>query len=313
MERVDSPHAKGVLRFLPSSIARDVAALHARPDWRVLASLQHKGIARVLDAGEADDGRVFIVSELVEGRPIDRYCDDEGLTIRQRLDLFERVCSSIQYAHRKIAVHGGLEAANVMVTPDGAVKLLDYGMAALLTASSVKDAETGLPALAIPAAYATPEHVRGEPLGVASDVYQLGLLLYLLLAGEPAQPFDAETDVGLESAVCSVVPQLPSARVRAGSRSASLRGFRQASLARTLRGDLDAIVLYALRKEPDRRYHSVSLLRSDIQRYVRRLPVWARGNTFAYRLRKFLSRRRAPLTAAAAILIFIAVAKAAAG
>jgi serine/threonine protein kinase len=299
---------KGALRFLAPSAVKEVDALRLRPDWRAIASLTHRRIARVLETDAAEDGRVFVVSELVEGRPIDRYCDEELLTIDQRLELFMRVCDAVQHAHRKLVVHAGIKPSSVIVTVDGEVKLVDFGMAGFLAgAASEQDGAEADPARTVTRPdYTSPEQVRGEPLAVASDVYQLGLLLYLLLTGEHAQTVCTET---LERSVCQTTPALPSARVLAApERNASLRRVHRETLARKLRGDLDAIVMYALRKEPDRRYPSVGLLRGDIQRFGKCLPVWAQADTRAYRVRKFVTRRRIPVAAAAAVVLVGVVA-----
>jgi serine/threonine protein kinase len=296
-ERVGTRGAqKGALRFVPKTTAGSLAALRARPDYRALASLRHEGIARLLDSGESEDGRLFIVSEYVDGRPIDRYCDDERLSIGERLELFSKVCAAVQYAHRHMAVHAALEPSNVVVTSTGEVKLLEFGIAGLVL-PPVVDGETSLES--IPSLdFASPEQVRGEPVAVASDVYQLGLLLYLLLTGEPGQRVSQPGRPALDHVVCRMSPLLPSARAGMADEKVALdRRIRRGALARALRGDLDAIVMYALRKEPERRYPSVSLLRSDIDRYRRHLPIWAQRDTYWYRLRKFAVRRRAAIAA----------------
>lgn len=298
---------RGALRYVPRSVAADLTALRSRPDYRALSSLRHDGIARLLDSGESDDGRLFVVSEYVDGRSIDSHCDDERLTIDERLELFSRVCAAVQYAHRHLAVHGAIEPANVVVTSDGQVKLFDFGLAGLVL--PVASPENAASLEAIPSLeYASPEQVRGNPIAVASDVYQLGLLLYVLLVGEPAQSVTQPTRPALEHAVCRTSPVLPSARAAmAGEKSAAARRLGRRSFARALQGDLDAILMYALRKQPERRYPSVSLLRSDVDRYRKRLPVWAQPNTLWYRLQKFAVRRRGAV-AAAVLLILLGAA-----
>jgi len=293
---------KGVLRYVPRSAAADLAALRSRPDYRALSALRHDGIARLLDAGEADDGRLFIVWQYVEGRPIDRYCDEEQLSIDARLELFSRICAAVQYAHRQLAVHAAIEPSTVVVTSGGHVTLLDFGSAGLvLPAGEAADA----PFDARPSPeFASPEQVRGDPLAVASDVYQLGLLLYLLMTGEQAQTVTGRTRAALEHAVCRTAPVLPSARAATvAGKNAAARRLRPRSFARALRGDLDAILMYALRKQPERRYPSVSLLRSDVERYRQRRPIWAQRDTPWYRLRKFAARCRAPIAAAVVLAV----------
>lgn len=250
--------AQGLVRYLGTTSASDVAERLVRRECRVLAALSHQGLARFLDVGRAGDGRLFIVTEHVEGRPIDQYSDEQSLTIDQRLELFVRACAAIQHAHRQLVVHGALESSTVVVTAGGDVKVLDAGIAALRVSAAI-DAPDG-PAAAgpIPAGqHAGPEPLPGEPLGAASDVYRLGRLLLELLTAD----------------------------------------------TRTLPADLDAIVTRALRTEPERRYPSVSALRSDVQRFRMHLPVWAQPDTAAYRWRMFVVRRRAWLTAGVALLL----------
>jgi tetratricopeptide (TPR) repeat protein len=293
------PEAEGVRSFVPPEAP--MAAIES------LRRLAHPNIARVLDVTHAADGGAVVVFEPVDGRPIDRYCDEELLPVAARLDLFLDVCAAVQYGHRKLVAHGAIEPATVVVTAGREVKLLDYGLAALGDDGD-RDDGPRRPSRD----YASPEHVSGEPLTVASDVYQLGLLLYELLTGERAQAVTGTTRAALERAVCEEAVVRPSARVLdAPDKHAAARRLRPAALARTLRGDLDAIVMYALRKEPERRYPSVSALRSDVQRHRRRMPIWVRSDSVAYRVRTFLVRRR--LAVAAVLVALIAGAALLAG
>ena len=260
-----------------------------------LRHMTHANIARVVDVRVGDDGRTYAEFERIDGRPIDRYCDEARLTIDQRLDLFLDVCAAVQYGHRKLVAHGALEPSTVLVTSAGEVKVLDFG-AAFMAAAGAGSATGphGSPE------YLAPEQVRGEPTTVAVDVYRLGLLLYELLTGERAQPAGATNRESLEGSAGAARVPPPSARARRGSgKSAAARRTTPRRLARALRGDLDAIVMYALRKEPDRRYPSVTALRSDVQRHRARLPIWVRSDSAAYRARTFLVRHR---FAAAALL-----------
>lgn len=290
-ERPDRPSwPKGALRFVRGETS--LAAFRRRPDWRILSSLTHAGIARLLEAGRTDDGRLFIVSEHLDGTPIDRYCDEQLLTIEARLALFLKACRAVQYGHRKLAIHGGMSPSNVIVTADGEVKLLDFGVAGLLATGEPDGHEAETSSALRPPAFASPEQLRGEALGVASDVYQLGLLLHMLLTG--ARP--------------TTVPVRPSLAVlRTLEESAPARNARSRALVRKLRGDLDAIVMHALRREPERRYASVSLLRSDIHCYLERRPVMAQGDRRSYRFKKFLVRRSVPV-AASVILATLGIA-----
>lgn len=250
-----------------------------------LRRLTHPAIAAVTGSTRADDGRESLLFERVEGRPIDRYCDDELLTIDERLDLFLTLCGAVQHGHRKLIAHGAIEPAAVLVTPGREVKLLGYGMARLGWGPSPE--------------YATPEHIAGEAVTVASDVYQLGLLLYELLTGERAHAARRPSQGPLARAGGTSQVVRPSVRVRhAPEKHAAARRLRPRALSRTLRGDLDAIVMYALRRKPERRYPSVSALRSDVQRYRARRPVWVRSHSAWYRAGKFIGRQRVPLSAA---------------
>jgi non-specific serine/threonine protein kinase/serine/threonine-protein kinase len=283
---------------------------------RVLGRLDHPNIARLLDAGVTESGLPYLVMEHVDGVPMDRYCDSHRLTVEERLALLGDVCDAVHYAHRHLVVHRDLKPFNILVTGEGVVKLLDFGIAALLEEGARGEARltrTGL-AMLTPE-YAAPEQVKGEPVTTASDVYALGLLLFELLTG--ARPFRSESrsTPDLLRAICEEEPRPPSDAVRrlasrAGngaeeSRAEAVAEARRTSLARLSRrlaGDLDTIVLEALRKEPERRYHSASELRDDIDRHISGLPVRARGDSLWYRSRKF-TRRHRKLVAAAALLV----------
>jgi non-specific serine/threonine protein kinase/serine/threonine-protein kinase len=287
---------------------------------RVLGRLEHQNIARLLDAGVTDTGLPYLVMEYVDGEPIDHYCDAHRLTVEERLALFGDVCVAVHYAHRHLVVHRDLKPSNIAVTREGVVKLLDFGIAALVedgARGGPRITRTGL-AMLTPE-YAAPEQVRGEPVTTASDVYALGLLLFELLTGE--RPFRAEnrSTPELLRAICDEEPKPPSEIVRrlaARSRGAAeasrmeaiaeARRISPARLARRLAGDLDTIVLEALRKEPERRYSSALELRDDIARHLSGRPVRARGDSIWYRSRKFVRRHRAAVAASALVVISLA-------
>lgn len=265
---------------------------------QILASLDHATIARLLDGGQTSDGRPYFVMEHVVGRPIDRHADEERLTIDERLDLFLRVASGIDHAHQRLVIHHDIKPSNIIVTREGDVKLLDFGIARLLSPTE-DPADTGrAPGAGILTPdYASPEDVRGGPVTTASDVYQLGLLLYELLTGHRAQRVGRPSLEVLEEVVCRRAAMAPSRRVAQETepRTAGERRTSKTALARRLRGDLDAIVLRALEKEPANRYRSVSELIGDVQRYRQGLPVAAAGGGPLYRMGKFVTRHRAPL------------------
>ena len=299
---------KGALKLVHASLAPEEIAQRLRRERRILASLTHANIARLLDGGQTSDGRPYLVMEYVDGRRIDTYCDEERLGIDQRLDLFRHVCAGVQHAHRNLVVHRDIKPSNIIVTNDGEVKLLDFGIARLLAAADRIDDPMTQPVLRIlTPEYASPEQVRGEPVAIASDVYQLGLLLYELLTGHKAQTIGGTSQGEMEQAVCTTQVVRPSTRVAGEQRAAHARGLSATALARSLSGDLDTIVLYALRKEPDRRYASVEELIADVERFRQGLPVRAQVDSLGYRARKFVGRRRAALAWSTIAVAIVAV------
>jgi tetratricopeptide (TPR) repeat protein len=264
---------------------------------QILASLSHANIARLLDGGRSEDGRPFLVMEYVQGQSIDRYCDAERLDVDQRLALFLKVGRAVEHAHRNLVVHRDLKPSNISVTAEGEPKLLDFGIARLLAADAGSEPTTRALARLLTPEYASPEQARGETITTASDVYQLGLLLSELLTGQRAQPIAGTSATAIERAICDTPAARPSAQVRlaATPEIATTRRSTLTALARRLRGDLDAIVLCALRKEPERRYSSVGEMLDDIERHRSGLPVRARPDTPAYRLGKLVARRRTEL------------------
>ena len=261
-----------------------------RAERQILASLSHPNIARLLDGGMSDDGLPYIVMELIDGEPIDRYCESRALSIGARLAMFATVCEATQYAHRSLVVHRDLKPSNILVTSDGEVKLLDFGLAKLLEQRSDGSAPAVTTQRWMTPEYAAPEQVRGEPTTTSTDVYQLGVVLYELLTG--ARPFGRrdQSSWDLAQAILEREPPRPSS---------------VGTSAGTLRGDLDAIVLTALRKEPELRYASVEALREDIGRYLSGLPVRARNGSALYRAGRAIQRHRWSAAAAAALLLLL--------
>jgi serine/threonine-protein kinase len=261
-----------------------------RQERRILASLHHPNIARFLDASATEDGRPYVVMEYVEGVPLDAYCARAGLDLRRRLELFQVICAAVQHAHQNLVIHRDLKPRNILVTEDGVPKLLDFGIGKVLapteSLSPSQDTRTNLRLLT--PHYAAPEQIAGRPVTTATDVYGLGVLLYEMLAGR--HPFDAVAAANLEQAVLETIPRAPSEEAGPAER-------------RALQGDLDTIVLKALRKEPERRYQSAAALAEDIARHLRGLPVSARPDTLGYRARKFVRRNAAGVTAGVAVLV----------
>ncbi len=287
-----------------------------RNERQILASLDHPNIARLLDGGTTEEGTPYLVMELIEGQPIGEYCDAHELSIQDRLALFRQVCAAVQYAHQRLIIHRDIKPGNILVTVEGVPKLLDFGIAKILDVDSESaDAERTLTVFRLlTPQYASPEQVRGEPITTASDVYSLGVVLYELLTG--CSPYPKRTGASQQArAVCEVEPAKPSTIVREKSpdtdRTSDSASKPQAiadRLARQLRGDLDNIVLMALRKEPERRYSSVEQFSEDIRRYLANLPVAARKDTPQYRASKFVTRHKAGVVATAGVAVTLIVA-----
>jgi len=286
---------------------------------QILASLSHPSIARVFDGGVMEDGRPYLIMEYVEGEPITTYCNRHQCTIRDRLQLFTAVCDAVQHAHRNLVVHRDLKPSNILVTAEGHIKLLDFGIAKLLNTEDDASAQltrTGAPLMT--PEYAAPEQVRGEAITTATDVYALGILLYELLTG--CRPYDGEERSPYEvmQLVCEREPTRPSTvvsfvvrGVRKGEDGAtaealaSARGLQAQSLQQVLRGDLDAIILYALRKEPAHRYSSVQALADDVRNHLQGRAVHARRHSLGYKVRKTIQRHKWAIASATVIALLL--------
>ena len=298
---------------------RDSEEIHRRlrAERQVLAQFQHENIARLYDGGTTDAGRPYLVMELIDGLPITAYCDRHRLSIDQRLELFRGVCSAVQYAHRNLVVHRDLKPDNILVLEDGTPKLLDFGIAKLLDPGRLPaDAlKTHADLRLMTPSFASPEQVRGEPVTTACDVYSLGVLLFQMLTGVlPYRLAGRASRHEIERAICERRPERPSSAVVRPANDADgpalaelgrARGSRPSELSRRLRGDLDTIVLKALRKEPDRRYGSVEQMAEDLRRHRLQLPVSARADTLAYRAEKFFRRHRLGTAVAALLLALV--------
>jgi serine/threonine-protein kinase len=273
--------------------------LRFRSERQILANLDHPTIARLLDGGITDDGLPYLVMEYVNGIRVDDYCRINKLGTEQRLQLFCAVCSAVEYAHKNLVVHRDIKPANILVTAEGIPKLLDFGIAKLLDPEGGQLAQTRTTERMMTPEYASPEQVRGDQVTTSTDIYALGVLLYELLAGK--RPFQLDTTSPFELAriICEQDPQLPSVVSAANPELAA------PDASRTVSGDLDNIVLMAMRKEPARRYVSVSALASDVKAYLTGYPVQARSDTWKYRSGKFVRRHKA--AAAAAVIVILAL------
>jgi len=286
-----------------------------RTERQVLAGLEHPNIARLLDGGMTPDGRPYLVMEYVDGVPIDRYCAEHALSVEARLELFAKVCAAVNHAHRHLVVHRDLKPNNVLVDAGGSVKLLDFGIAKVLDPDSVAAAgssATRTVARAMTPRYASPEQFRGDAITTAADVYSLGIVLYELLTGESPYRIDGGSPAEIERVVCDTEPTRPSVAVASGTSERererpALPDVDRRRWSRRLAGDLDNILLMALRKEPDRRYESVEQLAEDLRRHLAGLPVVARPDTLGYRTRTFVRRNLAAVSAAVfAVLLLVA-------
>ncbi len=310
----------------------------------ILASLEHPNIARLLNAGTTDDKIPYIAMEYVEGLPINVYCNQHNLTLDERLDLFREVCSAVDFAHRNLVVHRDLKPSNILVTENGEAKLLDFGISKILSDKSENADSATITKLGVMTpSYASPEQIQGRSVTTATDIYSLGVILYELLSGH--RPFETkeqdlkeiykaiiETDPPLASSMVKEATKPPKEITEAKTEIQSIeepRSFlekmqsddelsdteaNKTNLTKpqtvnlssnSIRGDLDNIVLKALRKEPERRYSSAENFAEDIKRHLRGLPVTARPNTFSYRAEKFIKRNRASVFAG--IIIFLAI------
>ncbi len=251
-----------------------------RLERQILANLNHPNIAQLFEGGTTDDGRPYLVMELIDGLPIDEYCASERLGVRARLKLFRKVCAAVQFAHKNLVVHRDLKPSNIMVDENGETKLLDFGIAKILDAAESPADRTKTAYQPRTPNYASPEQLLGQPITTATDVYALGVLLYELLTGQLPYPIADASDDERRRFICTVVPENPSAVVGRTAPGASTdRAVWHRILGRKrlrqLTGDLDNIVQRALRKEPERRYDSVERFSDDIRRHLVGLPIKA--------------------------------------
>ena len=294
-ERDDAEFERRVaIKVLPPAWAASVTAERFRFERRVLAGLDHPNIARLLDAGTADDGVPYFVMEYVDGEPIDAWCRAHAPTARRRVEVLLAVCDAVAHAHQHLVVHRDLKPANILITADGHPKLLDFGIATLVSeegGASASQTRTGQSSFT--PEYASPEQVRGDPVTTATDVYSLGVLAYRLLAERPPYELIGLSPLEAMRAICETEPAGPSSVAPPALRAA-------------LRGDLDTIILKALRKDPRDRYPSVFGLLADLSAWMDGRPVTAAPATLGYRVRKFVVRHRVSVAAAAVAVLGLA-------
>jgi serine/threonine protein kinase/tetratricopeptide (TPR) repeat protein len=319
--RVDDHYLKQVaIKLVRNGFSGSQHISRFKNERQILASLDHPNIARLLDGGALEDGTPYLVMEYIEGVPIDEFCDSHKLNTVDRLKLFLDVCAAVQHAHQNLIIHRDLKPGNILVSPGGTPKLLDFGIAKLLDPELFFQTQDGAATLmkAMTPEYASPEQVKGVAVSTASDVYSLGVILYRLLTGHPPYRVDSTAAMDLVRAISETDPPKPSdviERIESVQGSAgttlhltpesvsSTREGRPAALRKRLSGDIDNIILKALRKEPARRYASVQQFSEDIRRYLTGLPVLARPDTLTYRAGKFVRRNTAAVLGLALLFV----------
>ncbi len=315
--RADNQFTQSVaIKIVKRGMDTDEILGRFRRERQTLAQLEHPNIARLIDGGATEDGQPYLVMEYVEGEPIDEYCDHRRLGVNERLEIFLTICDAVRHAHQNLVVHRDLKPGNILVTADGAPKLLDFGISTVLDSRSAGRVTASRDRRLTPE-YASPEHIAGAPVTTASDVYSLCAILYELLCGRLPHRFPTRTPEEIQRVVAASEPPPPSEMALRSDpawdalEAARARRATPEILARRLRGDLDTIVMAALHKDPSRRYPSVEALAMDLRRHRDRMPVSARRDTFTYRTSRFV-RRHFVGTAFAAVSLALLVAGAAA-
>ena len=308
-ERCDDYQQQVAVKLVRPGLVSRADHNRLKAERQILARLNHRNIARLLDGGTTDDGIPYLVMEYVDGVPIDEYCERNRLPVRERLALFRGVCAAVHAAHQNLVIHRDLKPSNILVTSDRTLKLLDFGIAKLLGVPDLTHtvAVTHASVRLFTPGSASPEQVRGDPVTTATDVYLLGLLLYELLCGSRPLRLNDLRLSEIERVICNEQPPLPSATLEprgSAQELARIEAIARArrtpvgKLRRELAGDLDTIVMMAIRKEPTRRYASVDELAADIKRHDSGAPVIACRDTWRYRAEKFVRRHSVSVTAA---------------
>ena len=297
--RADEHYTKRVaIKLIKRGFDTDDIIRRFRHERQILAALDHPNIAHLLDGGATDDGLPYLVMDYVEGLPLNRYCEENELSVNERLKLFLQICSAVIYAHQNLIIHRDIKPSNILITKDGTPKLLDFGIAKLAAPDSPQTLERHSTQMMTPE-YASPEQILGQTVTTAADIYSLGVVLYELLTRRRPFKIESNNPIEISKIITDSAPVKPSSIV---TRNRKIGTHWQAAISTQLRGDLDNIILMAMRKEPERRYCSVEQFAEDINRYLKDLPVIAREDSFSYRASKFVSRNKAGVAAGAGII-----------
>lgn len=320
-ERIDGHFEQKVaLKIVKPGMNTSEIIRRFEEERQILARLQHPNIAGLLDGGISESGLPYFTLEYVEGKPITNYCDENNLTIEERLELFKKVCEAVLYAHQNLVIHRDIKPGNILVQEDGTVKLLDFGIAKVFEENEDQKFVTRTSMRVMTPEYASPEQVRGEPVSTATDIYSLGLILYQLLTGCPPYEVTSTSALELERIICLTEPQKPSTIITKIFSSepdinkkpspdfiSQKRKTTISKLRKRISGDLDNICLMAIRKEPERRYSSIAQFIADIENHLAGMPVIARKSTTSYRTKKFIQRHKAGVVVAASAVLIVAI------
>ena len=296
--RADEAFEKKVaIKVIKRGLDTDEIVTRFKHERQILAVLDHPNITRLLDGGSTEEGLPYLVMDHVAGLPLNVYSDKHQLSIKQRLEIFLQICSAISYAHKNLIVHRDLKPSNILVVEDGTPKLLDFGIAKLLAnnGANLTVDRTVNAFRAMTPEYASPEQLSGQVVTTSSDIYSLGVVLYQLLTGYHPYKLTTKSAEEISRILTETSPTKPSSVCRSRGIKVAVRD--PDTIVRTLQGDLDNIILMALRKEPERRYFSVEQFAEDIKRYLNGMPVIAREDTFGYRASKFVNRNKAGVAA----------------
>ncbi len=314
-ERADRQfHQQVAIKVVTGAVTDKETDVRFRAERQILASLDHPNIARLIDGGNTEAGVPYLVMEYIEGRTILKFCDEKRLDIDARIDLFRKICAAVHYAHQNLVVHRDLKPGNILVTDEGVPKLLDFGIAKILDTKHIPQtvAVTRAGDRLLTPEHASPEQILGRQVTTASDIYSLGVLLYELLTGRRPYQVSGIRPGQMERLICEQIPE-PASRVFSGSapfdeatdRLAAARSTTAERLRRRLVGDLDNIVLVALRKEPERRYSSINQFSEDLRRHRAGMTVHARPDTWLYRTEKFVRRHKVGVAMAVASVLAV--------